>query len=67
MFTFEPLRELLEARSLSFRQLARDCNLTSNATVALNNDQSVRLEVIVTICEYLDVNIEDVIEIKRKP
>jgi len=67
MFTFEPLRDLLELRSISFRQLARDCNLTSNATVALNNDQSVRLEVIVTICEYLDVNIEEVIEIKRKP
>lgn len=67
MISFKPLRKLLEKRGISFRQLARDCNLTSNATVALNNDQSVRLEVIVTICEYLDVNIEEVIEIKRKP
>ena len=67
MISFKPLRKLLEKRGISFRQLARDCNLTSNATVALNNDQSVRLEVIVTICEYLDVPIEDVIKIKRKP
>ena len=65
MHTFEPLRKILTERSISLRQLARDCQLSSNSTVALNNDHSVRLEVIIAICVYLDVSIEEVIEIKR--
>ena len=65
MHTFEPLRKILTERSISLRQLARDCQLSSNSTVALNNDHSVRLEVIIAICVYLDVPIEEVIEIVR--
>lgn len=65
MLSFRPLRNILSSRGISFRQLARDCQLSSNATVALNNDQSVRLDVIVVICAYLDVPIEEVVEILR--
>ena len=65
MHTFEPLRKILTERGISSRQLARDCQLSSNATVALNNDHIVRLEVIIAICVHLDVTIEEVIEIKR--
>jgi len=64
VISFEPLRRLLEERGISFRQLTRDCGITSNAAVALNNDQSVRLEVIVSICVYLNVSIEEVVVIK---
>ena len=65
MHTFAPLRKILTERGISSRQLARDCQLSSNSTVALNNDHSVRLEVIIAICVYLDVSIEEVIEIIR--
>ena len=65
MLSFQPLRDILSSRGISSRQLARDCQLSSNATVALNNDQSVRMDVIVGICVYLDVPIEEVVEIKR--
>lgn len=63
MISYQPLRDVLSQRGISFRQLARDCNITSNATVALKNDKSVRLEVIIVICEYLNVPIEDVIKV----
>ena len=65
MHTFAPLRNILAERGISLRQLARDCQLSSNSTVALNNDHSVRLEVIIAICVHLNVSIEEVIEIKR--
>lgn len=66
MISFEPLRKLLSKRGISFRQLTRDCGISSNAAVALNNDRSVRLDVIVVICGYLDVPIEDVVVIKPR-
>lgn len=64
MISFEPLRQLLGERGISFRQLTRDCGISSNAAVALNNDHSVRLDVIVSICVYLAVPIEEVVVIK---
>lgn len=63
MISFEPLRDLLQSRNISFRKLREDCGISSNAAVALNNDQSVRLDVLVVICRYLNVHIEDVVKI----
>lgn len=65
MISFQPLRDLLAERGISFRQLARECNITSNATVALNNDQPVRLEVLAEICAFLDVPIESILHITK--
>lgn len=62
MFTYEPLRNLLEERNISFRELRRELGIHSVAAVQLNNDSGiVSLEIIDRICTYLDVPIEQVI------
>lgn len=65
MFTYQKLRDLLDSRGISFRQLRRECGITSNCATDLNNDHPVSIEKLALICRYLDVPIEEVVEIIR--
>jgi len=69
MFTYEPLRNLLKERNISFRELRRECNIHSIAAVQLNNDSGlVNLTILDRICTYLNVPIEKVVRhIPDKP
>lgn len=62
MFTYEPLRRLLEEKNISFRELRRELDIHSVAAVRLNNDSGpVSLEVLDRICTYLSAPIEKVV------
>lgn len=62
MFTYEPLRRLLEERNIPFRELRREANVHSVAAVHLKNDTGlVSLEILDSICNYLNVPIEQVV------
>jgi len=65
MFTFEPLRQYLDARGRSIKWLMREVGFSTNVAVALNNDQPVKLEIIADICRYLNVPIEQVVKITQ--
>jgi len=62
MITYEPLRELMKNRGLSFRDLRRDCGITSNVAKALNNDLPVRTDVLEALCKFFDVPIDSIIQ-----
>lgn len=64
--TYEPLRHILTKRDISYRQLRRDLGLHESMTNRLKNDSGyVTLKTIDLLCEYLDVNVSDVIAVRR--
>lgn len=66
MFTYSKLRILLNKRGISFRQLSRDTGIISNVTGHLNNDRPVSMDKLAIICRYLEVPIEDIVEVIQK-
>lgn len=63
MFTYKPLRELMEKRGMSFQHLRKNGIVDSVAAVKLNNDDGyVSLRVLDKLCSYLNVSIEQIIE-----
>ena len=65
MISYQRLRSLLDSRGISFRTLRAECGITSNCATDLNNDRPVSIERLAVICVYLDVSIEEVVEIIR--
>lgn len=66
MFNYSKLRFLLNKRGISFRQLSRDTGIISNITGHLNNDRPVSMDKLAIICRYLEVPIEDIVEVTQK-
>lgn len=65
VFTYKPLRDYLDSKGLSIKRITAELGLSTNVGVALNNDRSVKLEHIATICVHLNLPIEAVVEITR--
>ncbi|MBO0602743.1 helix-turn-helix transcriptional regulator [Sporosarcina sp. E16_3] len=66
MFTYAKLRSILDRRGISLRQLARDTGITSNCTGDLNNDRPVGIDKLAIVCQYLNVSIEEIVEVLPK-
>lgn len=47
-------------------QLRLATGMTSNALAKLGKDESVQLDILVKICEVLDCELNDIIELKHK-
>ena len=65
MFSFEPLRNHLEANGKSVKWLMREVGFSTNVAVALNNDQPVKLDIIADICRFLNIPIDEVVIITQ--
>lgn len=63
MYNYQPLRSLLDSRGQSVKWLMREVGFSSNVAVALNNDKSVRIEILAQICRFLNVPIDQVVHI----
>lgn len=63
MFTYAKLRTLLDHRGISMRQLSRDTGIISNITGHLLNDRPVSMDKLAIVCRYLNVRIEDIVEV----
>lgn len=59
MLTFKPLRKKMEEQNMNYTDL-RNHGFSSNATTALKNDGSVRLETINKLCYVFNCNVEDI-------
>lgn len=66
MYSYQPLRDLLDSRGLSVKGLMREVGFSTNVAVALNNDKSVRIEILADICNCLNVEINQIICIQKK-
>lgn len=53
----------MEIRGISFRRLRNDLGITPQLAGNLKNDRPVTIDKLALICRYLDVPLEDVVEI----
>lgn len=61
--TYAPLRQLMRDRNVTYRQLRAELDIHSTYTTRMKNDSGfVSLKTIDLLCEYFDVNVDDIIE-----
>lgn len=61
--SYNKLWKLMIDKKINKTQLCKAAGITTNAMAKLGRDESVPLETLEKICESLDCNIEDVVEI----
>ncbi len=61
--SYNKLWKLMIDKKINKTQLCKAAGVTTNAMAKLGRDESVPLETLEKICETLDCNIEDVVEI----
>lgn len=67
MISYKPLWHTLIEKNIKKMELVKLVGMSSSTLAKLNNDNYVALEVIDRICQALDCQIEDVVEIKKNP
>jgi DNA-binding Xre family transcriptional regulator len=63
---YNKLWKLLIDKNINKTQLCEMTGISTNAMAKLGKNESVQLDVLVKICEVLNCNIEDIVEIKKK-
>ncbi len=62
-FNYKPLKKLLIDRDLSREEFMQITGVTQNIYTKINNDDTISLPNLVKICQGLEVQASDVIEI----
>lgn len=63
MVSYKPLFKLLIERNMTKTQLREAIGFSSATLAKMSKGEYISLEIIESICQYLDCKIEDVIEI----
>lgn len=58
--------KLLIDKNMSKTQLIKDTKISTNAMAKLGKNEDVRVEVLVKICNALECNIEDIMELTKE-
>lgn len=64
--SYSKLWKLLIDKNMSKTQLIKDAKISTNAMAKLGRNEDVRVEVLVKICNVLECNIEDIIELTKE-
>ena len=64
--SYNKLWKLLIDKNMTKTQLRLATGMTSNALAKLGKDESVQLDILVKICEVLDCNIGDIVDVKSE-
>lgn len=65
MVTYDKLRHLLIDRKIKLSVLCKTLNISRPTKSKLDNDEIVNLEILIRICKHLDVDIGDIVSIKK--
>ena len=60
---YNKLWKLLIDKKMTKTQLCKKAKVSTNAMAKMGRDEDVRVEVLVKICEALECNIEDIVEV----
>ena len=63
---YNKLWKLLIDKNMSKTQLIKDAKISTNAMAKLGKNEDVRVEVLVKICNTLECNIEDIMELTKE-
>ena len=64
--SYTKLWKLLIDKNMSKTQLIKDAKISTNAMAKLAKNEDVRVEVLVKICNTLECNIEDIMELTKE-
>lgn len=64
--SYNKLWKLLIDKNMTKTQLRLATGMTSNALAKLGKDESVQLDILVKICEVLECELNDIVEVKNK-
>lgn len=64
--SYAKLWKLLIDKNMSKTQLIKDSKISTNAMAKLGKNEDVRVEVLVKICNTLECNIEDIMELTKE-
>ena len=62
--SYKKLWKLLIDKDINKSQLCEMAGITTNAMAKLGRNESVQVEILAKICNVLDCNIEDIMELK---
>ena len=60
---YNKLWKLLIDKKMTKTQLCKKAGVSTNAIAKMGRDEDVRVEVLVKICEALNCNLEDIVEL----
>ncbi len=61
---YDKLWKLMIDKKINKTQLSKKAGITTNAMAKLGRNESVQVEILAKICNVLDCNIEDIMELK---
>lgn len=61
---YDKLWKLMIDKKINKTQLSEKSGITTNAMAKLGRNESVQVEILAKICNVLDCNIEDIMELK---
>ncbi|WP_373728625.1 helix-turn-helix domain-containing protein [Bacteroides heparinolyticus] len=64
--SYTKLWKLLIDKNMSKTQLIKDAKISTNAMAKLGKNEDVRVEVLVKICNALECNIDDIMELTKE-
>ena len=64
--SYTKLWKLLIDKNMSKTQLSKAAKISTNAMAKLGKNEDVRVEVLVKICNELECNIDDIMEITKE-
>ncbi len=62
--TYDKLWKLMIDKKINKTQLCEKAGITTNAMAKLGKNETVQVEILEKICNVLDCNVDDIIEIK---
>lgn len=63
--SYDKLWKLMIDKKINKTQLSDKAGITTNAMAKLGRNESVQISILAKICEVLNCNIEDIVEIKK--
>ena len=64
--TYDKLWKIMIEKKINKTQLCEKAGITTNAMAKLGKNETVQVEILAKICNVLDCNLDDIIEIKSK-
>jgi DNA-binding Xre family transcriptional regulator len=64
MFSYRPLRIILMDRKIKPSTLCKEIGVSHNVGLNIMNDKSIETKNLVKICEYLEISLDQAIEIR---
>lgn len=62
MFSYKPLLKLLIDKNLKLVDLRRDLSISGATLAKINKNEYISMETLDKICDYLDCEIQDVVQ-----